>query len=107
MTLVIETRDLWRVYSSRMNPDGIPALRGVNLGVRTGAFVALKGRSGSGKTTLLNCLAGLDRPTSGSVHVLGHDLMQMSDQEATLLALYSLVGVPMRSIGFDLLERTP
>jgi ABC-type lipoprotein export system ATPase subunit len=83
MTLVIETRDLWRVYSSKMNPAGIPALRGVNLGVQTGAFVALKGRSGSGKTTLLNCLAGLDRPTSGSVHVLGHDLMQMSDQELT------------------------
>ena len=89
MTLVIEAKDLWRVYPSKRsaasaaNADGIPALRGVNLGVTQGAFVALKGRSGSGKTTLLNCLAGLDRPTSGSVHVLGHDLMQMSDQELT------------------------
>ena len=83
MTLVIETKDLWRVYPSKMNADGIPALRGVNLDVQPGAFVALKGRSGSGKTTLLNCLAGLDRPTSGSVQVLGHDLMQMSDQALT------------------------
>ena len=83
MSLVIETQDLWRVYPSKMNPDGIPALRGVNLNVEQGSFVALKGRSGSGKTTLLNCLAGLDRPTSGSIHVLGHDLMQMSDQELT------------------------
>ena len=83
MTPVIEVKDLWRVYSSRNNADGIPALRGLNLNVESGAFVALKGRSGSGKTTLLNCLAGLDRPTSGSVQVLGHDLMQMSDQELT------------------------
>jgi putative ABC transport system ATP-binding protein len=83
MTPVIEAKELWRVYSSKTSADGIPALRGVNLNVQSGAFVALKGRSGSGKTTLLNCLAGLDRPTSGSVQVLGHDLMQMSDQQLT------------------------
>lgn len=83
MTLVIEAKDLWRVYPSKTNADGIPALRGLDLNVQSGTFVALKGRSGSGKTTLLNCLAGLDRPTSGSVHVLGHDLMQMSDQDLT------------------------
>jgi putative ABC transport system ATP-binding protein len=83
MTPIIETRDLWRVYPSKTNPDGVPALCGVNLDVQPGMFVALKGRSGSGKTTLLNCLAGLDRPTSGKVHVLAHDLTQMSDQELT------------------------
>lgn len=83
MTLVIETKDVRRVYPSKTSADGIQALRGVNLSVPTGMFIALKGRSGSGKTTLLNCLAGLDRPTSGSVHVLGRDLMQMNDQELT------------------------
>jgi len=83
MTPIIESRDLWRVYPSKRNAEGIPALRGVNLEVQPGTFVVLKGRSGSGKTTLLNCLAGLDRPTSGEVHVLGHDLRQMSDQELT------------------------
>jgi putative ABC transport system ATP-binding protein len=84
MTPIIEAKDLWRVYPSKTSVEGIPALRGVNLNVRPGMFVALKGRSGSGKTTLLNCLAGLDRPTSGSVDVLGHDLTKMSDQELTI-----------------------
>jgi ABC-type lipoprotein export system ATPase subunit len=83
MSLVIETKDLWRVYTSKTGAE-VPALRGVNLNVETGAFVALKGRSGSGKTTLLNCLAGLDKPTLGSALVLGHDVMKMSDAEATV-----------------------
>jgi len=82
MSLVIETKDLWRVYASKKGGE-VPALRGVNLHVEAGAFVTLKGRSGSGKTTLLNCLAGLDKPTSGSATVLGHDMMRMSDTEAT------------------------
>jgi ABC-type lipoprotein export system ATPase subunit len=83
MSLVIETKDLWRVYASKTNAVGIQALRGVNLSVEAGSFVTLKGRSGTGKTTLLNCLAGLDKPTSGAATVLGKDLMQMSDDERT------------------------
>jgi ABC-type lipoprotein export system ATPase subunit len=82
MMPVIQTSDLWRVYKSKTGTE-VAALRGVNLNVEAGSFVTLKGRSGSGKTTLLNCLAGLDRPTSGSVNVLGHDLMNMSDQALT------------------------
>jgi len=82
MSLVIETKDLWRVYRSKIGAE-IPALRGVNLRVEAGTFVTLKGRSGSGKTTLLNCLAGLDKPTSGSAIVLGHDLMRLNDSDAT------------------------
>jgi ABC-type lipoprotein export system ATPase subunit len=98
MIAVIETRDLWRVYPSKTDPQGIPALRGVNLTVQPGLFVALKGRSGSGKTTLLNCLAGLDRPTSGTVQVLGHNLMQMNDQELTVWRREQ-IGLVFQSFG--------
>ncbi len=97
MNPVIETKDLWRVYQSRTGTE-VPALRGVNLNVDAGAFVALKGRSGSGKTTLLNCLAGLDKPTSGSARVLGHDLMQMSDQELTVWRREQ-IGLVFQSFG--------
>jgi len=97
MSLVIETKDLWRVYRSRTGAE-VPALRGVNLSVEAGAFVALKGRSGSGKTTLLNCLAGLDKPTSGSALVLGHDLLQMSDQELTVWRREQ-IGLVFQSFG--------
>ena len=97
MSLVIETRDLCRVYQSQTGAE-VPALRGVNMNVESGAFVALKGRSGSGKTTLLNCLAGLDKPTSGSALVLGHDLMQMSDQELTVWRREQ-IGLVFQSFG--------
>ncbi len=97
MSLVIETKDLRRVYQSKTGAE-VPALRGVNLNVETGAFVALKGRSGSGKTTLLNCLAGLDKPTSGSALVLGHDIMQMSDQELTVWRREQ-IGLVFQSFG--------
>ena len=95
---VIETKDLWRVYPSKTHEEGVPALRGVNLSVQSGTFVALKGRSGSGKTTLLNCLAGLDQPTSGNVNVLGHDLMQMGEQELTLWRREQ-IGLVFQSFG--------
>jgi putative ABC transport system ATP-binding protein len=65
----VETEDLWRVY--------------INLRIKPGRFVAVKGRSGSGKTTLLNCLGGLDHPSSGAVRVFGHDLSELSERELT------------------------
>jgi ABC-type lipoprotein export system ATPase subunit len=99
LDFVIETNDLWRIYSlDNSDQDGIAALRGVNLRIRKGRFVALKGRSGSGKTTLLNCLAGLDKPTSGSIRVLGHDLAQMSEQELTVWRREQ-VGLVFQSFG--------
>ncbi|MCD6289426.1 MAG: ATP-binding cassette domain-containing protein, partial [Anaerolineae bacterium] len=78
---VVETEELWRVY--KVGSREVPALRGVNLHISAGRFVALKGRSGSGKTTLLNCIGGLDHPTSGVVRVFGRDLTELSERQLT------------------------
>jgi putative ABC transport system ATP-binding protein len=57
------------------------ALRGVDLVVHAGEMVSIVGPSGSGKSTLLNVLTGIDRATSGSVHVAGSDLVPMSEDD--------------------------
>ena len=64
--------------------DGlVHALRGIDLSIPPGRFMALKGRSGSGKTTLLNCLGGLDRPTAGRVLIHDRPLLDLSDADLT------------------------
>jgi putative ABC transport system ATP-binding protein len=93
---VIEAVDLWRVY--KIGAREVPALRGLNLQVAAGTFIAVKGRSGSGKTTLLNCLGGLDRPTSGAIRVSGRDLLGLSDKRLTRWRREQ-VGFIFQSIG--------
>ncbi|WP_435015972.1 ABC transporter ATP-binding protein [Tundrisphaera sp. TA3] len=61
----------------------IPVLVDLDLDVEEGEFLALMGPSGSGKTTLLNLIAGLDRPTSGSVVVHGHELADLGESQLT------------------------
>jgi ABC-type lipoprotein export system ATPase subunit len=93
---IIETVDLWRVY--RLGDLEIPALRGINLTIGPGEFIALKGRSGSGKTTLLNCLGGLDRPTKGAVRILGEEIGSWSEGKLTKWRRHQ-VGFIFQSLG--------
>jgi putative ABC transport system ATP-binding protein len=79
---IIQTQRLWRIY--KIDSREVQALRGIDLNVMPGRFVALKGRSGSGKTTLLNCIGGLDRPTAGVVRVFGHDLSTLDEDQLAL-----------------------
>jgi len=79
---IIQTQALQREY--KIGDRTVQALRGVDLNVAPGLFVALKGRSGSGKTTLLNCIGGLDRPTAGTVRVFGRDLAELGEDELAL-----------------------
>jgi len=74
MESVIVTRGLTRAYDG-----GVHALRGVDVEVAEGEFVAVTGPSGCGKSTLLNLLGGLDRPTSGEVHLNGRRVDGLSE----------------------------
>ena len=77
--LLIEIDELTKVYGE--SEAEIFALAGVNLQVRSGEFVAIRGHSGSGKSTLLNILGCLDRPTSGSYLLEGRDVSQLGKNE--------------------------
>jgi putative ABC transport system ATP-binding protein len=80
---MIEIRGLTKIF--HVGDVDVPALRGVDLSVQRGEFVAIVGPSGSGKSTLFNILGGLTPPTSGSIHIDGRDLLAMTDAERTNL----------------------
>ncbi len=87
---VVRVSGVTRVYDD----DAVPvhALRGVNFELERGEFVSLAGPSGSGKSTLLHVIGGLDRPTTGTIHVAEQEITAMSESE--------LSDMRLRSIGF-------
>jgi putative ABC transport system ATP-binding protein len=80
---IIEVRDLRKIY--RVGQVDVAALRGVNLEVARGEFLAIVGPSGSGKSTLFHIIGGLTPPTSGRVRVADHELAELSDAGRTRL----------------------
>ncbi len=82
MSTLLETQGLKKHY--QMGESTVRALDGVSMTVEQGEFLGLLGTSGSGKSTLLNLIAGLDRPTEGTLRVFGDDLAQMSSAALSL-----------------------
>jgi putative ABC transport system ATP-binding protein len=78
---LIEVRGLEKTY--QRGAEEIHVLRGLDLDVDAGAFLAFMGPSGSGKTTLLNLLGGLDLPSAGSITVAGDEITRMSGSKLT------------------------
>ncbi|MFH1063450.1 MAG: ABC transporter ATP-binding protein [Candidatus Woesearchaeota archaeon] len=87
---VIRLDKVWKVYT--MGKVEVPALRGLDLTIKDGEFVAIMGRSGSGKSTSMNMIGCLDIPTKGSIYLDGHDISKLSESD--------LAQIRGRRIGF-------
>lgn len=98
---VIEIRNIIRDF--KLGQEVVHVLKGIDLDIKRGEYVAIMGPSGSGKSTLMNLLGCLDTPTAGSYKLNGHDVSQMTDDE--------LADIRNKEIGFvfqtfNLLPRT-
>ena len=84
-SIMVEVRDLYKTYRVGDVDVDVHALRGTNLDVARGEFVAIVGASGSGKSTLFNILGSLTPPTSGTVKIDGQNLAHLTNAERTRL----------------------
>ncbi len=98
---LIKLRGLTKVYGS--GDASFHALRGVNLDIRRGEFLAVMGPSGSGKSTLMNLLGCLDSPTSGSYNFKGIEVETLNKDQRSLIRRHALGFIFQ---GFNLLART-
>lgn len=87
---LVEIRDLSKVYER--DSQAIPVFEGINLTMQAGEFLVLMGPSGSGKTTLLNLVAGLDKPSTGTIVV--------GEEEVTRMSARQLAAWRARHVGF-------
>src|SRR5580693_3507406 len=88
--IAILTEGLWKTYE--MGGEKLHALRGIDLTIRKGEYVAIMGPSGSGKSTLMNLIGCLDTPTEGKYWLNQHDVSQLNDDE--------LARIRNKEIGF-------
>ena len=99
---MIEVRQLTKVYD--MGEVRVEALKGIDLRIRGGEFVAVMGSSGSGKSTFMNIVGCLDRPTAGSYLLEGQDVSRLSKNDMALIRNRK-IGFVFQN--FNLLSRTP
>jgi putative ABC transport system ATP-binding protein len=99
---MIELHGIYKIYRAGDVP--VPALRGIDLEIQRGEFIAIVGASGSGKSTLMHILGCLDRPTRGTYRFEGHDVHRMTDAQLATIR-NRRIGYVFQS--FNLLSRWP